>query len=154
MAARQAAPAAASVFAELYRRSATSLPRLKGKVVAGTVVASRPDDKFVELDAGFKSTVTMLRAELGPAGARAAPGDTHPLVVEHVETPLGEMALDAEKARDAERLEYVWQEIKDTHARGGVVKARGGESGAAWRRVSACGALTRARLVPAAARGA
>ena len=122
--ARAAAPAAAGVFAELFRRSATSFPRLKGKVVTGTVVPSKPDDKFVEVDAGFKSTVTLLRAELGAAGATAAPGDVHPLVIEHVETPLGEMALDAEKARDAERLEYVWQEIKDTHARGGIVKAR------------------------------
>ena len=126
MSAGSAAPAAARAFAELFRRSPTSFPRLKGKVVAATVAPSKPDDKFVEVDAGLKATATLLRAELraGAGGGDVAVGDVVPLVVEHVETPLGEAALDAERARDAERLEHVWHELKEAHARGATVKAR------------------------------
>jgi ribosomal protein S1 len=113
---------AARLFEELLRRSPSSMPGLKGKVLAGHVIASKHSDKFVDVDVGFKGSVTLLRSELGPGGASAAPGDIFPVVVEHLETPLGEMQLNGERAREQERLESVWQELRGAHARGAVVQ--------------------------------
>ena len=124
MSARQAGPAAARLFEELLRRSPSSHPLLKGKVLSALVLPSRPSDKFVEVDPGFKGTFSLLRSELGPQGARTVAGDHHPLAVEHLETPLGEMGLNGDKAREAERMECVWQEIRAAQATGGVVKVR------------------------------
>jgi len=116
--------ASGRVFEELFRRSPSSLPGLKGKVLAATVLPSRPSDKFVDVCAGLKGTVTLLRSELGPGGAAAAPSDVFPVVAEHLETPLGELQLNGERARESERLEGVWREIKAAHATGGLVRVR------------------------------
>jgi ribosomal protein S1 len=110
---------------ELLRRSPTGMPRLKGKVLSGVVVPSDDRGKFVRVDAGWRAHVSLLRAEL--EAAQRAPvrvGAEVQLAVEHLETPLGEAALDAERARDNERVDYVWQEIKDAYSRGLQVKAR------------------------------
>ena len=114
-----------SAFLDLLRLSPTGLPRLKGKVLSGEVVPSAERGKFVRVDAGWRAHVSLLRAELEQAQRRPVRvGDEVQLAVEHVETPLGEAALDAERARDNERADYVWQEIKDAYARGLQVKAR------------------------------
>jgi len=122
-----------SLMYTLFRRSPSSLPGLKGKVVLGRVLPCPGSDKFLEVDAGLKANVTLLRSEVGPTGAGAQPGDVFPLVVEHLETPLGEPSLSGERARDQERLESVWQEVKEAYARGGLIKvcARGGGGAAA-----------------------
>ena len=112
-------------FMELLRLSPTGMPRLKGKVLSGAVVPSADRGKFVRVDAGWRAHVSLLRAELEAAQRRPVRvGDEVQLAVEHLETPLGEAALDAERARDNERADYVWQEIRDAYARGLQVKAR------------------------------
>ena len=120
-----------SLMYALFRRSPTSLPGLKGKVVLGRVLPAPGADKFLEVDAGLKGNVTLLRSEVGPAGAAARPGDVFPMVVEHLETPLGEPALNGERARDQERLESVWQEVKEAYGRGGLIKVRRAAAAAA-----------------------
>jgi len=113
------------LFMQLLRASPTGMPRLKGKVLSGVVVPSGERGKFVRVDAGWRSHVSLLRAEL--EAAQRAPvqvGDHVQVAVEHLETPLGEAALDPERARDNERTDYVWQEIKEAYARGLTVKAR------------------------------
>ena len=112
-------------FLELLRLSPTSMPRLKGKVLSGAVIPSTDRGKFVRVDAGWRAHISLLRAELEAAQRRPVRiGDEVQLAVEHLETPLGEAALDAERARDNERADYVWQEIKDAYARGTQVQAR------------------------------
>ena len=116
---------AARVFRELLRDSPTMMPRLKGKVIFGEVVPSDDRSKFVRVDAGWRAHVSLLRSDLEAAAREPVEvGDVVKLAVEHLETPLGEAALDAARARDSERADNVWYEIKEAHARGLQVKAR------------------------------
>ena len=112
-------------FLELLRESPTMMPRLKGKVLSGEVVPSDDRSKFVRVDAGWRAHVSLLRQDLEDAARGPVQvGDTVKLAVEHLETPLGEAALDAEKARNNERADNVWFEIKEAYSRGLQVKAR------------------------------
>lgn len=124
MASSEALPAGKRLALELFRRTGPAMTGLEGKVVLGTVVPSKPSDKFVEVDPGFKSPVTMLKAELQAAGCDTSIGARVPLLVEHLRTPLGEMSVSAERARDTEITEHVWREICHAHATGGLLRGR------------------------------
>ena len=125
MAAAEGVSAGKRALLELFRRSGTSTPGLQGKVVLGTVVPSnRRSDKFVEVDTGFKSPVAMTVEELQRAGCETHVGARVPVTVEYLRTPLGEMSVSAERARDTERSENIWEEIRSAHATGGLVKGR------------------------------
>jgi hypothetical protein len=124
MASSEALPAGKRLALELFRRTGPAMTGLEGKVVLGTVVPSKPSDKFVEVDPGFKSPVTMLKAELQAAGCDTSIGARVPLLVEHLRTPLGEMSVSAERARDTEVTEHVWREICHAHATGGLLRGR------------------------------
>ena len=125
MAAAEGLPAGRRALLELFRRSGTSTPGLQGKVVLGTVVpSSRRSDKFVEVDTGFKSPVAMTVEELQRAGCATHVGARVPVTVEYLRTPLGEMSVSAERARDTERSEHIWEEIRSAHATGGLIKGR------------------------------
>jgi len=117
-------PLTSRLWEHLYRLHPSSHPCLKGKVLLGTVLPSKASDKFVDLDVGFKAHVTLPRSDLGALGASAKPGDRFPVVAEHLETPLGEMQLSGERARDQERLERVWEEICSAKDNRRTVKAR------------------------------
>ena len=125
MAAAEGLPAGRRALLELFRRSGTSTPGLQGKVVLGTVIpSSRRSDKFVEVDTGFKSPVAMTVEELQRAGCATHVGARVPVTVEYLRTPLGEMSVSAERARDTERSELIWEEIRSAHATGGLIKGR------------------------------
>lgn len=111
-------------FLQLYRRHNSSLKHLKGQVIGARVF--KTDRRFVFLDTGFNKYVKYAKKELQlsqlvssrDGGLRTSPddfrvGDVLQFIIEEVETPYGDMQLAVERPVEKNKVEDVWEMVKD-----------------------------------------
>jgi hypothetical protein len=112
------------IFHQLYRRHNSSLPDLKGQVIGARIF--RTDRRFVYLDTGYNKPVKFAKKQLHlsqllasrDGGLRMSPddfrvGDVLRFVIEEVETPYGDMQLAVDQPIAGNKIQGVWELLKD-----------------------------------------